>query len=136
MQIAANDVQSLSPFIEPEPWREFYYGFRVNIRNPYVHALYERYCKKKGISRHFPMDDDKRFEFEIAVIPHLEKRFHVTAPRPYIPLKMRNKLSIDLLKQIYGIKGMDCVDELLEKAQERDKPYEPTSDKIDLERGA
>lgn len=127
MQIDPNDVQSLSPFIEPEPWREFYYGFRVNIRNPYVHTLYERYRKKKGIPCQFPMSDEARFEFEIAVIPHLEKRFHVTAPRPYIPLKMRNKLSIDLLKRIYGIKGMECVDELLEKVN---------TNKIDLERGA
>lgn len=114
---------TLSPFIEPAPWKEFYYGFRVNIRNPYANALYERYRKKKGIPRHYPMSDEERFEFELFVIPVLEKRFKTKAPKPYIPLKMRRKLPIDLLKKIYGVQGMGCVDELLEKVKESDRQF-------------
>lgn len=122
---------TLSPFIEPAPWKEFYYGFRVNIRNPYAHALYERYSKKKGIPRHYPMSDEERFEFELFVIPVLEKRFKTKAPKPYIPLKMRNKLPIDLLKQIYGVTGMGCVDELLEKVKARDRQFAPQTEAAD-----
>lgn len=122
---------TLSPFIDPAPWKEFYYGFRVNIRNPYAHTLYERYRKKKGIPRHYPMSDEERFEFELFVIPVLEKRFKTKAPKPYIPLKMRNKLPIDLLKQIYGVTGMGCVDELLEKVKESDRQFAPQDEAAD-----
>ena len=132
MQYDANDVQSLSPFIEPEPWREFYYGFRVNIRNPYAYTLYERYRKKKGIPRHYPMSDEERFEFELFVIPVLEKRFGVKAPRPLIPPKIREKLPIELLKQIYGVTGMGCVDELLAKVKEGDRQFAPQTEAADV----
>lgn len=125
---------TLSPFIDPAPWKEFYYGFRVNIRNPYAHTLYERYRKKKGIPRHYPMSDEERFEFELFVIPVLEKRFKTKAPKPYIPLKMRNKLPIDLLKQIYGVTGMGCVDELLEKVKESDRQFAPQDEAEDDEK--
>lgn len=124
-------TKTLSPFIEPAPWKEFYYGFRVNIRNPYAHTLYERYRKKKGIPRHYPMSDEERFEFELFVIPVLEKRFKTKAPKPYIPLKMRSKLPIDLLKQIYGVTGMGCVDELLAKVKEGDRQFAPQNEATD-----
>lgn len=124
-------TKTLSPFIEPAPWKEFYYGFRVNIRNPYAHTLYERYRKKKGIPRHYPMSDEERFEFELFVIPVLEKRFKTKAPKPYIPLKMRSKLPIDLLKQIYGVTGMGCVDEILEKVKESDRQFAPQTEAAD-----
>lgn len=125
---------TLSPFLEPAPWKEFYYGFRVNIRNPYAHELYERFRKKKGIPRHYPMSDEERFEFELFVIPVLEKRFKTKAPKPYIPLKMRSKLSIEILKQIYGVTGMGCVDELLEKVKESDRQFAPQDEAADDEK--
>lgn len=124
-------TETLSPFIEHAPWKEFYYGFRVNIRNPYAHELYERYQKYKGIPRMFGLSDEERFEFELLVIPVLEKRFKTKAPKPYIPLKMRNKLPIDLLKQIYGVTGMGCVDELLAKVKEGDRQFAPQTEAAD-----
>lgn len=67
-----------------------------------------------------PMTDAQRFEFELAVIPHLEKQFRSKAPAPYVPPKTREQLSVELLKRIYGVKGMDIVqDPIKKRAAER-----------------
>lgn len=112
MQYDANDAQILSPWLADgvNP-----YGYRVNIRNPYVHTLWVRYHEKHDLPMHYPISDAERFEFELAVIPHLEKKFGVKAPAPYVPPKTRERLSVELLKRIYGVKGMDIVQDPIKK---------------------
>lgn len=112
MQYDANDAQILSPWLDEgvNP-----YGYRVNIRNPYVHTLWVRYHEKHELPMHYPISDAERFEFELAVIPHLEKKFGVKASAPYVPPKTRERLSVELLKRIYGVKGMDIVQDPIKK---------------------
>lgn len=112
MQYDANDAQILSPWLDEgvNP-----YGYRVNIRNPYVHTLWVRYHEKHELPMHYPISDAERFEFELAVIPHLEKKFRSKAPAPYVPTKIRERLSVELLKRIYGVKGMDIVQDPIKK---------------------
>lgn len=109
MQIDTNDAQILSPWIDEgvNP-----YGYRVNIRNPYVHTLWVQYHEKKDLPMHEPISDAQRFEFELAVIPHLEKKFRSKAHVPNIPHRVRERLSVELLKRIYGVKGMDIVQDI------------------------
>lgn len=110
MQFDANDVQFLSPWIADDAVNS--YGYRVNIRNPYVHTLWVRYHEKHDLPMHYPISDAERFEFELAVIPHLEKKFKSKAPAPYVSPKVRERLSVELLKRIYGVKGMDIVQDI------------------------
>ncbi len=112
MQIDANDTQILSPWLADgvNP-----YGYRVNIRNPYINNLYRRWRAKNKIPAGMPMSDAQRFEFELAVIPHLEKKFRSKAPAPNIPHRVRERLSVELLKRIYGVKGMDIVQDPIKK---------------------
>lgn len=110
---------TLSPFIEPteqvkNSW--CYSGYRVNIRNPYVAQLRERYRRKHNLPVGMPWSDDERLGFEVQVIPLLEKRFDVTAPPPDIPIKIRDKLPIPLLRKIYNVQGLECIEALLEQA--------------------
>lgn len=120
------------PFIvDPDIHSWCYCGFRVNIQNPYCHELYRRFEKSRNLPTMFPISEKERFEFEQIVIPHLEKRFGVKAPRPMIPPKIREKLPIELLKQIYGVTGMGCVDELLEKVKESDRQFAPQTEAAD-----
>lgn len=109
MQYDANNAQILSPWLADgvNP-----YGYRVNIRNPYINDLYRRWGRKNEIPVGMPYSDAERFEFELAVIPHLEKKFKSKAPAPYIPPKIRERLSVELLKRIYGVKGMDIVQDI------------------------
>lgn len=109
MQYDANDAQILSPWLDDgvNP-----YGYRVNIRNPYINNIYRYWRKKKEIPAGMPMTDAQRFEFELAVIPHLEKQFRSKAPAPYVPPKIRERLSVELLKRVYGVKGMDIVQDI------------------------
>lgn len=109
MQINANDTQRLSPWLADgvNP-----YGYRVNIRNPYINNLYRRWRAKNKIPAGMPMSDAERFEFEMAVIPHLEKKFKSKAPAPNISHRVREHLSVELLKRIYGVKGMDIVQDI------------------------
>ncbi len=107
MPILNNDT--LSPWIAEgvNP-----YGYRVNIQNPYINSLYRRCCKAKGIPPWCPLSDEERMEFELAVIPHLEKRFNRKAPAPNIPPRVRDRLSVQTLKRIYGVKGMEIVKDI------------------------
>lgn len=88
------------------------YGYRVNIRNPYIYDLYRRFKRKRNIPIWCPLSDEERFEFELAVIPHLEKRFKCKAPPPNLPPRIRDKLQIELLIELYGAKNMDALKEL------------------------
>lgn len=112
MRIDTNDVQILSPWIDEgvNP-----YGYRVNIRNPYINGLYRQWRKDNEIPAGMPMTDAQRFEFELAVIPHLEKKFRSKAPAPNISRRVRERLSVELLKRIYGVKGMDIVQDPIKK---------------------
>lgn len=112
MQYDANDAQILSPWLADgvNP-----YGYRVNIRNPYVHTLWVRYHEKHDLPMHYPISDAQRFEFELAVIPHLEKKFKSKASAPNISRRVRERLSVELLKRIYGVKGMDIVKDPIKK---------------------
>lgn len=85
------------------------YGYRVNIRNPYINGLYRSFYKKQKIPLWCPLSDEQRFEFEMAVIPHLEKRFNCKAPPPNLPPCVREKLPIKLLMRIYDAKNMDAL---------------------------
>ncbi len=85
------------------------YGYRVNIRNPYINSLYRRFYKKQKIPMWCPLSDEQRFEFELAVIPHLKKRFGFSPPSPNLPPRIRDKLPIELLMRIYGAKNMDAL---------------------------
>lgn len=77
------------------------YGYRVNILNPYIGSLYRRFIEKNNIPPWRPLSDEERFEFELAVIPHLEKKFKCKAPPPDIPPTIRERLPLDLLRRIY-----------------------------------
>lgn len=110
MQIDKNDAQFLSPWIADDVVNS--YGYRVNIRNPYINDLYRQWCFNHEIPAGMPMSDAERFEFELAVIPHLEKKFRSKAPAPYVSPKVRERLSVELLKRIYGVKGMDIVQDI------------------------
>lgn len=110
MQFDANDVQFLSPWIADDAVNS--YGYRVNIRNPYINDLYRQWCFNHEIPAGMPMSDAERFEFELAVIPHLEKKFRSKAHAPYVSPKVRERLSVELLKRIYGVKGMDIAQDI------------------------
>ena len=86
------------PFMENDK-----YGYRVNIRNPVAAELWRRYRKKLGLPSWCPASDEERLEFEIQVIPYLESRFHEAAPPVTLPLRIREKLSLDLLARLYGV---------------------------------
>lgn len=88
------------------------YGYRVNIQNPYINSLYKRYQKVKRIPVWCPLSHEERMEFELEVIPHLEKRFRCKAPAPDIPPRVRDRLSVQTLKRIYGVKGMEIVKDI------------------------
>lgn len=60
--------EELRPFLF-----ESKYGYRVNIRNPYVAKLFIRFRDKLGLPTWCPCNDIERLEFETAVIPLLEK---------------------------------------------------------------
>lgn len=98
--------ETLSPWIAEDTNS---YGYRVNIRNPYINGLYRRFYKKREIPTGCPLSDEQRFEFELVVIPHLEKRFKSTAPPPNLPPRIRDKLPIELLLKLYGAKNMDAL---------------------------
>lgn len=103
----------LPPFLyDPDKSSWCYCGYRVNIRNLYVHTLYERWRRKQNIPAGMPWSDAERFEFEQAVIPHLEKKFKCKAPPPDVPLKVLCRLPLELSKRIYGVTGMDVVQDI------------------------
>lgn len=112
----------IPPFIPQNPWKEFFYGFRVNIRNPYCAKLMRRYMDANNLPRHLPITDTERFAFEITVIPHLEKHFRQKAPAPQLPPMMRAKIPMDLLLRVYGVEDTDslakAVREMEQKAKE------------------
>ncbi len=110
---------TLSPFIEPteQVKRAWYYaGYRVNIRNPYVAELRERYRRKHSLPAGMPWSDVERLEFEVWAIPILEEHFDVKAPPPDIPIKIRDKLPLPLLRKIYNVQGLECIEALLAQA--------------------
>ena len=86
------------PFIEDNK-----YGYRVNIRNPVAAELWRRYRKKLGLPSWCPCSDEERFEFELVAIPFLESRTHEAAPPVTLPLRIREKLPLDLLARLYGV---------------------------------
>lgn len=77
------------------------YGYRVNISHKDIYPLYQRFRKKHNMPCWYAMGDDERLEFELAVIPHLEKKFKCKAPPPDIPQCIRERLSLELLRRIY-----------------------------------
>ncbi len=44
------------------------YGYKVDISDPKIKPLYERYKKRKGIPSWCPLSDDERLEFESYVL--------------------------------------------------------------------
>ena len=44
------------------------YGYKVDISNPKIKPLYERYKKWKGIPSWCPLSDDERLEFESYIL--------------------------------------------------------------------
>ena len=93
-----------------QPFMASAYGFRVNISNPYIYGLYVRYKKKHSIPLHYPPEDAQRLEFELAVIPYLEKRFGVKAPPPNIPTRIASRIPMELIKAIYGYDRLTALD--------------------------
>ena len=49
------------------------YGYQVNITGKQERKLYDRYKDWKGISRHTPLSDRERFEFEDYVLGEKQK---------------------------------------------------------------
>lgn len=93
------------PFMTDSP-----YGYRVNVLNPYVQGLFNRFRKKHGIPLHYPPSDEARLTFELQVIPHLEKRFRCKAPPVSIPRRIAERIPIELLKALYGYTGVTALD--------------------------
>ncbi len=77
------------------------YGYRVSILHPYIYPIYQRFRKKNNIPTWCPLSDDERLEFELAVIPHLEKKFKCKAPPPNISPRVLENLPLELLRRIY-----------------------------------
>lgn len=44
------------------------YGYQVNITNPKIKPLYERFKKWKGLPDWCPLSDAERFEFESFIL--------------------------------------------------------------------
>lgn len=103
MQVDKPDLTR--PFTEDSP-----YGYRVNVLNPYVQGLFNRFRVKHGIPLHYPPSDEERLTFELQVIPHLEKRFRCKAPPPNIPRRIAERIPIELLKALYGYTGITALD--------------------------
>ena len=86
------------------------YGYRVNIRCPYISDLWKRWRRKyEPTEINFPASDESRLTFECDVIPHLERRFRSKAPAPYLPPSLRDKLPVELLERIYGEENVRAV---------------------------
>ena len=83
------------------------YGYRVNILHPYIYPIYQRFRKKNNIPSWCPLSDDERFEFELAVIPHLEKKFRCKAPPPNTSPRVLENLPLELIVRIYGCKNLN-----------------------------
>lgn len=104
-----------SPWIH-ERYLPHSYGFRVNINNPYVRELRDRWQRKYELEEvGWGLSDESRLRFELDVIPHLEKRFGSKAPPPCLPQSMREKIPMKLLLRIYGAESMR---DLLEQIQQ------------------
>ena len=48
------------------------YGFKLNLNNPKIRMLYNRYKSWKGIAEHTPLSDEERFEFEAYLLPKIK----------------------------------------------------------------
>jgi hypothetical protein len=46
-------------------------GYRYRVFHPSIRPLWDLYCKKQGIPKHFPASDKQRHEFERNVIDQL-----------------------------------------------------------------
>lgn len=79
------------------------YGYRVNIRNPYVAKLFTRFRDKLRLPTWCPCNDIERLEFETAVIPLLEKKFGTKAPKVNVPQHIRERLPVELVATLYGL---------------------------------
>lgn len=90
--------EELRPFLY-----ESKYGYRVNIRNPYVAKLFTRFRDKLGLPTWCPCNDIERLEFETAVIPLLEKKFGIKAPKVNVPQHIRERLPVELVASLYGL---------------------------------
>lgn len=67
------------------------YGYQVNILDPKILPLYQRFKKSKGIPPHFPCSDAERLEFEEYILNWYLKKY---------PEKTR--LMLDSLKKDSG----------------------------------
>lgn len=114
-------LYNLSPFIDTESKAYKKWGYRLNINNPFVKLLWDRWRDKHSIVKRYPASDEERLLFECEAIPYIEKRFGLKAPAPYIPCgPYRDKLPIELLAKIYRIEDA----EVLERLQ-KNKPSQP-----------
>lgn len=50
------------------------YGYQVDITNPKIKPLYERFKKWKGIADWCPLSDAERFEFESYMLKGWEQK--------------------------------------------------------------
>lgn len=50
------------------------YGYRVDISNPKMGELYERFKKYKGIPRNVPCSESERIEFETCIFAAIAKK--------------------------------------------------------------
>lgn len=50
------------------------YGYRLDLNDPVIKELYDRYRRKKGIPVWCPLSDYERHEFELAVIKAMQRR--------------------------------------------------------------
>lgn len=50
------------------------YGYRLNINEPEVHELFQRYKKWKGIPVWCPLSDAERHEFEFMILRARQKK--------------------------------------------------------------
>lgn len=46
-------------------------GYKYDINNHHIKALWQRFCKLNGISLRYPVSDDQRHKFEHEVVDKL-----------------------------------------------------------------
>ena len=114
------EVEKPSPFIKWESLNYLKWGYRVNINEPFVRFLFDRWREKQGINKRFPMSDEERLTFECDVIPYLESKYGTKAPAPHIPVGLyRDKLPIKLLARIYNIQDEAVLNRLEEERKQK-----------------
>lgn len=51
------------------------YGYRLNLNNAVIRAMYERYKVRENLPPHFPVSDNQRRDFEKHVLGYFAKQY-------------------------------------------------------------